>query len=271
MIPLSEAIDFLSQCAPHAWVKRMLHAMFLTDELQPYFLSGRVKSEVSVGEILLALPDKMLEPPSAKRDAAVREKFSPEIADAIKDKNWTDTFVEYDTEIEPVEGFVFAELGFIHYGTIDWNKGDLICDYIPERGERPDHLFHGIEDMLGTEYERNTSTAEFRGMFLPIDKIELLLPTHRLIPSDQRALGPSPERRPIGRPPKWDWEGAMAAVGASAKERGLLTGEPGTQAKIEAAMSEWFIEQTGDAPTISQIRGRASRLVEMVEKSKKDD
>lgn len=71
MIPLSEAVDFLSQCAPHAWVKRMLHAMFLTDELQPYFLSGRVKSEVSVGEILLALPDKMLEPPSAKRDAAV--------------------------------------------------------------------------------------------------------------------------------------------------------------------------------------------------------
>lgn len=271
MIPLSEAVDFLSQSAPHAWVKRMLHAMLLTDELQPYFLSGRVKSEVGVGEILLALPDKKFEPPSAERDAKVREKFSPEIADAIRDKVWTDRFVEYDLEIEPVEGFVFAELGFIHYGTIDWNKGDLICDYIPERRERPDHLFLGTDEMLGTEYENNSSSAEFRSMFLPTDKIELLLPTHRLVSSDQRTLRPAPERRPIGRPPKWDWEGAMAEIGASAKDRGFLTGEAGMQAKIEAVMSEWFIEQTGDAPTISQIRSRASRLVQMVEKSKKED
>lgn len=268
MIALGEAIDFLSQAAPHAWVKRMLHAMLLNDELQPYFLSGKVRSEVSVGELLLALPDRRMDSPSPERDAKVRAQFGAEIADAVIEKDWTDQFVEYDEEIESIEGFVFAGLGFVHYGTIDWDKGDMICDYIPERGSRPEHLFHDLEEMLGSEYQHNTSSAVFHSMFLPSEKIEMLLPSHRLPSVGTIALQSAPERRQIGRPRKWDWEGAMAFIGAKSRREGLLTGEPGKQARIEDAIAEWFITETGDSPAPSQIRSRASRLVEMAQKDR---
>jgi hypothetical protein len=66
-----------------------------------------------------------------------------------------------------------------------------------------------------------------------------------------------------GRPPKWDWEAAMAYVVACANTPdGLETG-PGAQAAIERLIADFFIRSSDDstAPCESETRKRASRIV----------
>lgn len=246
----------------------MLHAMFLTGELQPFFASGRVRSEVMVAQILAKIDDYKLEPHSAERDACAREALGEELADLIQGKDWTENVIEYDEDIEPFEGYVAADLGFIHYGTIDWEAGKMLCDFIPDKRERPDHLFYNVEDIIATEYDNNTVTAKFDDMHLERSKIELLLPSHR-IPFGDGSEKPAPnETRRVGRPPKWDWEGALAHVVAQAQTPdGLPTG-PGAQAKVEAMIAEWFVAEKGNAPSISQIRTRAALVTGTIAKSK---
>lgn len=265
MIPLSDAVDFLSQAAPRPWVTRMLHAMLLTDELQAWFRSGKTRSEVMVAAILSQVEGLGLEPPSPERDAQVRNALGDEKADLIAGKDWRDRFLEYDEPIEEVDGFVFAHLGFIHYGEIDWETGDLICDFIPEKRERPDHLWLGTEDMIGSEYELNDATAEFRAMHLSKKQIELLLPTHHLSVERGETISMPPVVRRVGRPAKWDWEGALTFVVTQAQTPdGLPTG-PGAQARIETMIADWFEKQTGNSPSVSQIRARASSIIKMIE------
>lgn len=246
---------------------RMLHAMLLNDEIQPFFLSGRIRSEVMVGEMLSQIEGLGLEPHSEERDAHVRKELGDEKADLIKGKDWTDRFLEYEEEVEGYDGFVLAELGFIHYGTIDWETGDMLCDYIPDRRERPDHLFSRVEDLIGTEYENNSVTAEFQGMHLAREKIELLLPTHRLPSGDGKGLPFVPEDKRVGRPKKWDWEGAIAFVVSQAQTPDGLPIGDGAQAQIETMIAEWFEAQTGNSPSVSQIRTRASLIMRMIEKA----
>lgn len=271
LIPANEVLDFLSQAAPRAWVKRMVTSMIEADELHAYVTGGKVRTHVYALEYLSQIPGYKMEDPSPERDRLAREVFDDDIADKIMDKRWNDNVLEHEVDVVDHEDSRRISPGWITYGEINWDTGAIIPIYIPEPGERPEHIWWDHEDLLTSEFDRPDFTAEFEGLSFVFEQVELLLPTHRLERSVGRVAPEATERRAMGRPRKWDWEGAMAAIGATAKDRGLLTGEPGMQAKIEAAMSEWFIEQTGDTPTISQIRGRASRLVQMVEKSKKDD
>lgn len=69
-----------------------------------------------------------------------------------------------------------------------------------------------------------------------------------------------------GRPPKWDWEGALAYVVAVANTPdGLETG-PGAQAAIERLMADWFTRASNDAsaPAVSEVRKRASRIMKAI-------
>ena len=270
VIPVSDAVDFLSQAAPRPWVTRMLHAMLLNDELQAWFVSGKTRSEIMVAAILDRIEDMGLEPPSDERDARVRSELGDEIADLIAGKNWQERVVEYEMTIEPDEmmsGLVYADLGFIHYGEIDWESGDLICNFIPEKAERPDHLWMGSEDYIGSDYEMNEATAEFRGLHLAKEKIELLLPSHHLNAGKGTLRASPSQSRRVGRPPKWNWEGALTFVVTRAQTPdGLPTG-PGAQSEIETMIADWFEGQTGNSPSISQIRERASRIMKMVENS----
>ncbi len=271
LIPAREVLDFLSQAAPRAWLKRMIPSMVEADELHAYVTSGTVRSHVSAIEYLSQIPDYKLEDPSEQRDKLVREVFDDEIADKVRDKKWNERFLEYEIDVVDEEDNRRISPGWLTYSDIDWDNGTLTPIYIPDARERLDHLWWDQEELLASEFNLPDISAEFGGLSFVFEQVELLLPTHRLERSAGRLAPDANERRATGRPRKWDWEGAMAIISGTAKERGLLTGEPGMQAKIESAMSQWFIDQTGDAPTISQIRSRASRLVQMVEKSKKDD
>jgi hypothetical protein len=268
MIPLSEAIDFLSQAAPRPWVTRMLHAMLLNDELQAYFLSGQIRSEIMVSEILNLVEEARLQPHSDARDKAVREALGDEIADRINGKNLTDNILDYESPIEETEGFIKAAVGFIHFGEIDWETGNLICDYIPSGAERPWYLFQGFEEEMGSEFLTNDITAKFSSMHLERGKIEMLLPTHRLHFGNDRAKSALPELKQIGRPRKWDWDAALAFVVSKAQTPDGLPDGPSAQSKIEAMIAEWFESETGDSPSVSQIRTRASTIIRMIEAEK---
>lgn len=70
-----------------------------------------------------------------------------------------------------------------------------------------------------------------------------------------------------GRPPKYDWEGALAYVTAVANTPdGLETG-PGAQAAIERLMADHFTRTSNDGsgPCESEIRKRASRVMKAIE------
>lgn len=271
LVSSSDVLDFLNQAAPRAWVKRMLEAMISADEMHAYFSGGTIRSEPMVAEYLKHLPSNKLEPHSAARDKLVRKHLGREIADKIKGLNWNETFLEYENDIELVDGFTRVSPGFFVYGESDWEQGTLTVNYIPEKRERPDHLFWEAEDLLVSEFSSTDFKAKFIGMSFVFEQVELLLPNHRLDLSKSTSAPDQPERRPIGRPRRWDWESVMAYISPVARELGLLNGAVGSQAKIEALMQQWFIDQTGESPATSQIRGRASRLIEMVEKSKTQD
>lgn len=242
--------------------------MLLNDELQPYFLAGSIRSEIMVGEILNIVKNVGLGPHSDARDEAVRAALGDDIADRIKGKEWTEYVLDYEEGIEDVEGFVFAALGFIHYGVIDWETGNLNCDYIPDKRERPAHLFEAAEDLLGSEFLSNTVTAKFYSMHLEREKIELLLPTHRLQSGNEKAKPALPEGKRIGRPRKWDWEAALAFVVSQAQTPDGLPEGPGAQAKLETLIAEWFESETGESPSTSQIRTRASAVIQMIKSQK---
>lgn len=85
---------------------------------------------------------------------------------------------------------------------------------------------------------------------------------------DPAASAPQPPaiERYIGRPPKWDWEGAMAHVVAVANTPdGLETG-PGAQAAIERLIADWFTRASKDAgaPSESEVRKRASCIMKAI-------
>src|SRR5690606_9723641 len=63
-----------------------------------------------------------------------------------------------------------------------------------------------------------------------------------------------PQTLSPGRPPKWDWEGALAHIVAIANQadglEGLSNG-PFRQADIERAISGWFVSRCDEAPATS--------------------
>jgi hypothetical protein len=97
----------------------------------------------------------------------------------------------------------------------------------------------------------------------------MLLPNFQM-PSTNIVLADRTDgRRSIGRPPKWEWEGALAFIVSQAQSPdGLPTG-PGAQARIEEMMAGWFLAETGDAPAPSQIRQRAATIIQSLERAER--
>ena len=129
-------------------------------------------------------------------------------------------------------------------------------------------LMFSDSDMFGTELDRAEYEAEFRGLSFEFGQIEMLLPSVELRQTIGFSAAQPERRKPVGRPPKWDWEGALAHVVSLAQHPdGLPTG-PGAQARIEAQISDWFVSQVQEAPSPSQVRQRAAKIMQMIETPK---
>jgi hypothetical protein len=260
-----DAVTFLSQSAPAAWVYRALLWMVQSGEIELYADKATVDAYASVMSFRGPLYEVAGGWAGDAMDEAIREHYSPEIADRLIGK---DNFDEIHDEPYVVEGWDAIgalDPGFLIFNSrFDWMQGELECEAL-DRKILKFEWFFSSQDFVGSEFPDPSYDVSFSGLKFDAKRIELLLPSSQFSANVEKGTGVSGSRF-VGRPRKWDWDGAMAHVVAMAQTPdGLPTGH-GAQAKVEAMIAEWFEEQTGDSPAISQIRSKASRIMGMVEK-----
>jgi len=237
--------------------------MMLDGELDAYADDVTVTAYSSIIGFTGELYEAAKEFSGEKMDAAIRGHYPAELADKLVAK---DHYGEVYDDPYTVEGSEIGAIdaGFILFASkVDWDESTLAIDWLDERSLGLD-MFFPSQDFVSSEFPDPSYKLRFSGLKFEARRIELLLPTAQL-----KIRGEIPTLRSIGRPQKWDWDGAMAHVVSQAQTPdGLPTGH-GAQAKIEAMVATWFEAETGDSPATSQIRKRASRIIEMIEGSKK--
>ncbi|WP_313809460.1 hypothetical protein [Sphingobium sp.] len=246
--------------------------MIYEGEINPYFTAGFIKSKGRVAELILTLPNEYLDElreggasplkTSPRLDEFLREQFSEDLAEKLVGKDGMDSFEEdslsWDDSDEPhhvgAGFFIFAE-------EIDWEAGTLRTSFIPSPKNREEHLFWDQEEHLPSELDDPDFEVSLSGMCFELTKVEMLLPNERITAVSPMVTARGDQAKSLGRPRKWDWDGAMAHIVMLAnKPDGLPTGA-GAQARIEEMLQQWFLDQSGDAPALSQIRQRAQKIV----------
>jgi len=267
IISASEALSFLSRAAPTVWVQRALQWMVLNGELSLYSDRVDVDAYTSIIQFTGDLYQKAGEFSGPKMDEEIRKEFSPDFAEKLVGKDHHSDVYDEPHTVEGIDNIGAIDPGFVLFSEgIDWDNNALKLDWLDEQALAIEWFFPS-QDYVGSEFERPTYKVRFSNLSFEARRIELLLPSMKLekASSDIVKFGPS---RTAGRPRKWDWDGALAHVVAEAQAPdGLPTG-PGAQAKVEGLIAQWFVDETGNAPAISQIRSRASRVMQMIENAR---
>ncbi|MCF8709489.1 hypothetical protein [Rhizorhapis sp. SPR117] len=212
LISSREAVSFLSQAAPRPWVQRLLRWMAFDEGLSAYSRKGKIQPYGTVSGYTLQLLDKAGQLSGPKMDAAIREEFSEEIAAKLIGKDPFSRCDEvpytWDETGEPKQ----LDIGFFLYASeIDWDAGIIKVEYIPGYGELHDTFFEGSE-FFESELEKPDFEAEIEGLSFPFSNIEMLLPSVQLGQTVGFTALQHDRRRPVGRPQKWDWEGAYVSA-----------------------------------------------------------
>lgn len=244
----------------------MLRWMIFDGEVMAYFSAGKVQPHATVAQFVAELIPKIGESIGPKLDAAIREEFDPEFAVKLVGKSLHDRVDDDPYEWDGSQGPRQVDSGYFVFATeIDWELGTLWAEWIPDERNRMEFLFPD-EELLGTEFEGADFEARFSGMKFQLNQIEMLLPNFQMSSSNIVVTDRADRGRSIGRPPKWDWEGALAFIVSKAQlPDGLPTG-PGAQARIEEMMSDWFSAETGDTPAPSLVRQRAANIIRSLER-----
>lgn len=267
LITSAKALTFLCKSAPRPWVKRMLKWMIYNEELSPYFSHGKITPYTSALGVLLQIDGLAQMDAGSEKDAAIRAHFEPELAvQLIGRDRFADVFgepVEWDEREEPHRvgaGF------FVYADEIDWEEGSIKAEIHHPESQDELHLFWDAEDHLSAEFERSQFKVELSGLRFSLDALEMMLPA--LEPGASGTESGSQHATAIGRPRKWDWEGAFAKLALVAQHPDGLPVGPGAQAQIERIISEWFVAETGDSPATSQIRLRAQKMIRLLQPSR---
>lgn len=265
LISSREAVNFLAQAAPRPWVQRFLRWMAFDEGLAGYSSKGRIQPHTYVFEMTMQLLERAGETSGPNMDRLIREEFSDDIAQRLVGRDpqsrFDDDPVAWDENDDPKrldEGF------FLFASHIDWELGTISVDYVPDSGDMYETFFPDSE-FIQSQFERANYEGLIEGLSFEFSRIELLLPSLELGQTTGFMTAQSDNRRPVGRPAKWDWEGAMAHVVALAQHPdGLPTG-PGAQARVEELISNWFVNEVQEAPASSQVRQRAAKIMRMIE------
>lgn len=248
--------------------------MLYEGDIRAYFTQGRIGVRGRALEILHGLPDEMLDAlredggplvfnASAILDNMIREQFEPDTAAKLIGKGGMD-FVDDDPIIWDESGEPHqVGAGFFVWATeIDWELGTLRTDVIPSPRERAEHLFWDEEEHLSSSmFDDPDFDVLMSGMCFELSAVEMLLPTERIMAQLPLVVVRGDQGGSLGRPRKWDWDAALAYIVALAnKPDGLPTG-PGAQARIEELLTQWFLDQSGDSPAVSQVRARAQKII----------
>lgn len=264
LISSSDTLIFLSQAAPRPWVTRMMLWMIVNGEIAAYATKASVRAHVSAFRFLYELAEKAGEATGSKMDAAIRETYAPVLAEQLVGKGTHDQVYDEPQGWDDAQDPQVVDAGVFFYANeIDWEEGTLRAKDIPGERTSAEFLFPN-EELYGTEFEEPEFDVELSGISFDFQAVEMLLPNLQIL-SPTIKLDSGDRARPTGRPPKWNWEGALAYVASQAQEPdGLPTG-PGAQARLEGIIAEWFMRETGGAPASSQIRQRASSVIRMLE------
>ena len=269
LLSSSSTLSFLSAAAPRPWVKRMLTWMILNDELHAYFTRGMIRPHAPAVQFLMGLAERAGEVRGPNMDALIRAEYELEIADQLVGRDIHDRV--YDDPIQWAEADEPQRVSggfFLFAAELDWELGTLKTDYIPDEREAPEWLFWDREEHLGSQFDRAEFEVELSGLCFDRGVIEMLLPTGQLN-DDRNGAVASRALVHKGRPRKWDWDGAMAHLVSLAQHPDGLPQGYGAQAYIEKAMSEWFVESTGDSPSTGQIRERAQPIMRALQSAEK--
>ncbi len=264
LVPSSEVLNFLSQSAPRPWIKRMLQWMIYTGELVPHFTQGRIRPFTNVMSVLLKEQGLFELHSKPGFEAAVRKAFDRDSAEQLLGRDATDPV--YDRAIEWSDDEEPHQVGagmFVLADEIDWERGLLRAVWNrPDTSD--DHLFWDADIHLTSEFDEPSFEVAMAGLSFPFDVIEMLQPHQEFTPVSPLRAG----NRTMGRPRKWDWEGAMAHLTGVAQHPDGLPSGVAAQAQIERIMGDWFVGTTGDSPAVSQIRSRAQTIMRSIEKPK---
>jgi len=250
LIAAADTVDFLSKSAPAPWVKRMLLWMIFDGELAAFFREGR---SVASTYVFAAFGDAG----DQDRETFAREKYGDGIAEKLMRAGHHDLIddlvFEWGQDDEP---YHVAPGYFARASRIDWGIGSVVAEI--DAFEKIDRdLFWDEEDLLNSVFDHARYTIELKGLSFEREKIEMLQPGVQI--SHQPAA--LVMRRPLGRPRKWDWDGATMHLLTIAQTPDGLPLGPGGQANIERELAEWFVKTTGDGPSPSQIRQHASKVM----------
>jgi hypothetical protein len=241
--------------------------MAFNEGLSVYASEGKVQPYCLAAEFYVLHMDEAGEFSGPKMDALIRKKYPADIANRLIGKAIHERYDDDPNIWSPSDEPVEISPGFLMFSQeIDLGSDSIIATSIDGDSDFFDLYFWSDAKYMKTSLNRASFDAEFSGLKFVLREIELLLPSAAL----QLSLAFTPEvnaRRPlVGRPPRWDWEGAMVSVIAQAqKPDGLPTGH-GAQARIEEMIAAWFTSQTGDCPAISQVRQRAAKIMRMLER-----
>lgn len=235
--------------------------MAFDDELVAYSTRGRVVASTSVLSLTGEFYQEAQEFSGPAMDAVIRRELSPELAAKLVGKDRFDDVFDEPVEWDDEVNLTVIDPGFFLYAPeIDWAAGIMEIEWIERSGNLGESLFPN-EELFGTEFDDPSYSAKIEGLCFSFGQIELLVPQLELF---QLPVSGAESRKPrgaVGRPPKWDWEGAFAhVISLAAKPGGLPTGQ-GAQARIEELMLSWFLDETGNEPAASQVRARASRIM----------
>lgn len=271
-ISTKDALDTLSALAPRAWCKKLLTCLMFEGSLTPYASGGRLIGRVPLP--ILLDDDNIAPKDGGKFWAAVSDKYGPGGPSEAEGKStnrgillritgaaWSPDNVGFGNH---AVGF-----GYFHYAdSLDWEAGRLTIESLfPDECWRElfledDAMFHSGSYLAQPRFSWLEFEVELTDLCFERTAIEMLT-------GFEQPNNPVSHRR-LGRPKKWDWEGAMAHVAAEANRNpdGLPVGY-GAQTKVEQLILNWFMTRSGETPAESEVRLRATKVLAAIEEGRK--
>lgn len=261
LITTGQTLDMLATLAPRAWAKRLLKALVLDGELHLYARQGLVTETVWIGLLTsgrrTADGAEYIKPDSEE----VARIYGEEVAEAIKSKAIMDEVELHRDEWKDAPRDV--PFALMLTDQVDFEAGSLTFERYGN--DIPDDWLSTAEETFSRYHRESTHRIVLGDLCCSLEQVELLAPQAVAPAPIAQSQAVEPLRGGPGRRPKWDWEGALAAVTAIANSvDGLPTGL-GAQAEVERFLAEYFSAHGGGSPAESELRKRASRIMQAID------
>ena len=246
----------------------MLKWMIFDRELDAYAERVIVQPHSTVFAFTAELYETAKEWAGPAMDKAILDYYPKEFAQKLVGKNQHDRVDDEQNIVNGWETVGTIDPGFIMFAShIDWDGGVIEVEWIDDENLANENLFPS-QDYAGSEFEKADFEIRFEGLKFDASRIELLLPNALFDASKELTLAGGRHKQSIGRPTKWNWDGALAYVVSQAQTPDGLPIGDGAQARLEEMISEWFVQESGDSPAVSQVRQRAALIMKTLQTPK---